>query len=115
MELELVTPKNSPSYWVSDTYWVSLKVETLDVSVYFINMVKKMTIRNRRVDLKYLLYPQKMIRNLSKGIRVKENTVYLCERLEYKQFMFSEINPRLVLGKLFIYQAQCNNTHELSY
>ena len=68
------------------------------MSVYFINKKNKAPIKNRQIDYKYLLDPEKIVKNLHKGIKVQENGIGIVERPEYRQFVFSEINYRLVLG-----------------
>lgn len=99
-ELRIESCREHPigDYWVSDVYWIPLTEERIDIYAYFLKTARKSVVKNRRFDLKYLLNPEKMIEGRQKGVLINENSILFVEEPRYEQFIFSEINSRLVLG-----------------
>lgn len=85
--------------WKSPPVWVSLRTESISFSVYILDLVAKSVIKNRRVDLHYLLNPEKAVQGLQKDIRVKQNCIQIVqEEISMKNFIYNEINERILVG-----------------
>lgn len=90
--------KPKAKYWESRTLWIPLHMEQVSFSVYFVDLKRRSIIDNRRVDYSYLINPAHAIKGLQKGVKIRGNKICFLQQPEYKQFVFTEITDKIVLG-----------------